>query len=146
VAVVNFSALIDAFHFVSVGGGFDNRAYVDLDTGIIYLVSSEIEIEQDLPEDLEESERYLAVPDRNELDLGQQLVMTFVQRKLPNDVQQVAGFFRRKGAYSRLKVLLADRGLLDPWYAFELGETQAALREWCQENGIELDESGTAAP
>ena len=61
---VNFSELMTAFEFASVAGPFDNRAYVDLITGKIYLVSDELELEEELPDDLEESDRYLAVPAR----------------------------------------------------------------------------------
>jgi hypothetical protein len=139
--VVKFSELMDAFDFAAVGSGFDNRAYVDLETGKIYLVSSEFELEEDVPDDLEDSDRYLAVPGKNELDLGRRLVERFVRERLPGDIRQVEAFFQRKGAYSRLKVLLADRGLLEQWYAFEQAETTAALRAWCEENDIELDDS-----
>jgi len=139
---VNFSELMTAFEFASVAGPFDNRAYVDLITGKIYLVSDELELEEELPDDLEESDRYLAVPGKNELHLGSRLVERFVQERLPADADDVAAFFRRKGAYSRLKILLADRGVLQQWYEFEQAETSAALRAWCQENEIEPTDSG----
>ena len=139
---VKFSDLMDAFEFVSVAGPFDNRAYVDLITGKIYLVSDELELEEELPDDLEESDRYLAVPGKNELDLGLRLVEQFVRERLPADAEEVSAFFRRKGAYSRLKILLADRGVLQQWYEFEQAETSTALRAWCQENEIELADSG----
>jgi hypothetical protein len=135
---VRFSDLMDAFEFVSVAGPFDNRAYVDLITGKIYLVSDELELEEEPPEDLEESDRYLAVPGKNELDLGSRLVERFVQERLPADAEEVEAFFRRKGAYSRLKILLADRGVLQQWYEFEQAATTEALCAWCQENEIEL--------
>jgi hypothetical protein len=137
---------MDAFEFASVSGPFDNRAYVDLESGKIYLVSDEFELEQELPEDLEESDRYLAVPGKNELDLGRRLVERFVQERLPADVEEVAALFRRKGAYSRMKVLLADRGVLQQWYEFEQAETRSALRAWCEENGIELTDPGASGP
>ena len=85
---------------------------------------------------------YLAVPGKNELDLGIRLVERFVQERLPADTEEVAAFFRRKGAYSRLKILLADRGVLQQWYEFEQAETSTALRAWCQENEIEPTDSG----
>jgi hypothetical protein len=142
--VVKFSELIDAFEFASFSGGFEHRAYVDRITGKIYCVSEDFESEEDLPEDLEESDRYLAVPDKNELDLGRRLVDRFIRERLPDDVEQVRDFFQRKGAYSRLKVLLADRGVLQQWYEFEQAETKAALQEWCEENEIELTDPGAA--
>jgi hypothetical protein len=134
---VNFSELMDAYEFASVAGPFDNRAYVDLITGKINLVSDERELEEEFPDDLEESDRYLAVPGKIELDLGSRLIERFVQERLPADAEEVAAFFRRKGAYSRLKILLADRGVLQQWYEFEQAATTEALRAWCQENDIE---------
>jgi hypothetical protein len=142
--VVEFSELVDAFEFASFGGGFEHRAYVDRITGKIYCVSDDFEPEEELPDDLEESDRYLAVPDKNELDLGRRLVDRFVRERLPDDVEQVRDFFQRKGAYSRLKILLADRRVLQQWYEFEQAETKAALRGWCEENEIELTDSGAA--
>jgi len=144
--VVDFSGLMDAFAFAGVAGPFDNRAYVDTVTGRIYLVSDELELEENLPEDLEESDRYLAVPGKNELDLGRALVDRFLRLRLPGDVDQVAAFFRHKGAYSRLKILFADRGVLQQWYEFEQAETKAALRVWCEEREIELADPGASQP
>ena len=144
--LVDFSELMEAYEFASVSGPFDNRAYVDLESGKVYLVSDELELEDELPDDLEESDRYLAVPGKNELDLGRRLVERFVGERLPADVEQVEAFFRRKGAYSRLKVLLADRGVLQQWYEFEQAETRSALRAWCEENGIELADPGASRP
>ena len=141
---VKFSELIDAFEFTSVAGSFVSRAYVDQITGKIYLVSDELELEEELPDDLEESDRYLAVPDKNALDLGRRLVERFVRERLPADAEEVEAFFRRKGAYNPLKILLADRGVLQQWYEFEQAETSAALRAWCQENEIELTDSSAA--
>lgn len=61
---VQFSELIDAFEFANVAGPFDNRAYVDLITGKIYLVSDELELEEELPDDLEESDTSSSKPKR----------------------------------------------------------------------------------
>jgi len=142
--VVDFSDLMDAFEFASFGGGFEHRAYVDRITGKIYYVSDDFESEEELPDDLEESDRYLAVPDKNELDLGRRLVDRFIGERLPDDVEQVRDFFQRKGAYSRLKVLLTDRGALQQWYEFEQAEKEAMLKDWCRENEIELADPGAA--
>jgi hypothetical protein len=142
--VVDFSELVDAFDFASFGGGFEHRAYVDRITGKIYCVSDHFEPVEELPDDLEESDRYLALPDKNELDLGRRLIDRFVGERLPGDVEQVRDFFQRKGAYSRLKILLADRGLLQQWYEFEQAETKAALQDWCAENEIELAGPGAS--
>jgi hypothetical protein len=77
---------------------------------------------------------------KNELGLGTDLVFDFVEEHLPEDYDQVRRMFRRGGAYSRYKGLLERRGLLQKWYDFENRREEQALREWCKENDIELDD------
>jgi len=135
---VRYSELLDAFEFVSFGVQVEHGAYIDLDTGSIYYVSAEIEMEEEVPDDLETSDRYLAVPHKNDLNLGRDLVLSFVDDEIPSEYDTVAGFFRKKGAYGRYKDFLEARRLLDRWYAFEARATERALRAWSQENNIEL--------
>lgn len=72
--VVNARELRDAFDFVSAGEAFDHSAYISLDTGKIYRKSTEAGLEEDdLPDDIDDSDRYLAVPDQRDLDLGRRL-------------------------------------------------------------------------
>jgi hypothetical protein len=54
---------------------------------------------------------YIAVPHKNELGLGRRLVFDFVDQELPRDADAVSDFFRRRGAYARLKALLRNRVL-----------------------------------
>jgi len=80
---VEYEDLLLAFEFVSSSPPMENSAYVSLDTGQIYWVSSLNPIEDDAPDDLEESDRYIAIPHKNDLDLGQDLVFRFVAQELP---------------------------------------------------------------
>lgn len=144
VATVKFSELFEAFEFISSGAPFENSAYINIDTGAIFWVSSVVELEEEIPDDLDTSDRYIQVPHKNDLDLGRDLVLSFAARELPDDYDTVAAFFRRKGAYRRFKDFLASRGVLERWHAFEESATQEALREWCQENSITLSDEGSA--
>jgi Uncharacterised protein family (UPF0158) len=135
---VDPTELREAVEFVSAGDLYDNGAYVSLDTGRIHLVSDIVGEIEEHPDDLETSDRYIAVPDKKELDLGRRLVLSFIREELPDEYETVARFFRRKGAYGRLKELLASRGMLQKWHDYEDRETDAALRDWCEENGIQL--------
>ena len=72
--------------------------------------------------------------------MGQRLVWRFVEKEIPGLEPKVRGFFSRRGAYSRYKAFLAEIDLLDKWYEFEDRETQKALRTWCAENEIELED------
>ncbi|MEO8673448.1 MAG: hypothetical protein ABI411_19200 [Tahibacter sp.] len=142
---VLLSELVDAFHFANSGAPDESSAFVNLDTGSIHCTSSTIELEEEPPEDLETSDRYLALPSKNELDLGRELALSFVEQQLPNEYERSQGFFRSKGAYGRFKNLLESRGAVEKWYAFEAEATEAGLRAWCQENGIQLSHAKPAA-
>lgn len=135
---VKYAELLDAFEFVSSGAPFEHSAYICADTGAIYWASSMIELEEKVPDNLETSDRYIAVPHKNDLNLGRNLALSFVEQELPDDYNTVAGFFRNRGAYRRFKDLLESRGVLEKWYMFEASAMETALREWCQENSVPL--------
>jgi hypothetical protein len=132
------SLLRDAFDFVGAGEAFDHSAYISLDTGKIYWRSTDADLQEgDLPEDLDDSDQYLAVPSQRELGLGRRLALAFAMDELPDDYVTVAGCFRRRGAYGRFKGFLDTRGKLERWYEFENKATDEALAAWCAEHGIE---------
>ena len=142
-APVPFNELLDAFEFADVSTG-EHRAYLDPRTGRLYLVSDLDDPEDpidEVPEDLETSEVYVALPDRRDLDLGRPLALSFVEDALPDHWETAVEIFRRKGAYGRFKALLARHGLLEGWYAYEASATERALREWCGDHGIALSEA-----
>ena len=137
---VKYEDLSTAFDFVSFGAPMGHRAYISLDTGAIYWVSEADAIEEEeLPADLETSDRYIEIPHKNDLDLGSELALRFAQERLPHRYAAAESIFRHRGAYARFKELLAAEGCLEEWYAFEKEATERALREWCKVNEIKLD-------
>jgi hypothetical protein len=100
-----------------------------------------------LPDDIGDSEKFLQLPDKKELDLGKPLALDFARQFLPDDFDEVRQFFSKRGAYARFKELLDRRGALDQWYDFEAKAEERALRMWCELNSIELrdDYSGLLA-
>lgn len=134
---VSFDDIENAFLFASMGPQFTHYAYLCRETGKIYY-ESEMGDSDELPEDIEDPEKYITIPHKNELDLGRALVIEFTEKYLPEEVDKVNLFFRRKGAYSRYKDFLERRGLLKDWYEFENERQTAVLREWCRENNIEI--------
>ena len=144
---VKYDALSLAFEFVSSGAPMEHNAYVSLDTGEVYWTSDLNPIEDEVPADLETSDRYLAIPHKSDLDLGRKLALRFVARELPDCYEQAEGFFRRKGAYARFKQLLESEGVLEKWYKFEEESIERALRDWCAENDIQLveEDDGSSA-
>jgi len=113
------------------------EAWVHLDTGKVYVRSDCIPDEAGpLPDDIDTSDRYVGVPDARSLDLGQALVFGFTENDMPDAVEHVRQMFRRPGAYRQFGRLVDDRGLRDRWHAFRQERTVAALRDWCEENGL----------
>jgi len=80
----------------------------------------------------------VAVPPKNDLDLGRDLAFRFAKAHVSDRYHEIADAFRPGGAYGRFKSILASAGRLDAWYAFEATETDRALEEWCAENGLRL--------
>jgi hypothetical protein len=135
---ISFSDLQLAFEFVSSGGMSENEAYLDRQSGKIYWHSEFGDNDEELPDDIDD-EKYIAIPDKMELDLGKPLVLGFAREFLPDDYGEVCQIFSRSGAYRRYKDLLMRRGALERWYDFSKQAEEAALREWCAENGINLN-------
>lgn len=137
--MVDRAEMRDAFEFVSIGGPLGAEAYISRDTGKIYLrtVDGDVMEEDEVPDDLD-TDRYIAVPHKTELDLGRRLVLRFTDHELPGDLDTVEDLFRRKGAYAGFRRLLEARGALQRWYDYEERATEEALQTWCQDNGIQL--------
>jgi hypothetical protein len=68
---VKWTEFIDAFEFASFGAPHESRAFVNLDTGSLHCISDVIDLEEETPEDLEVSDRYLALPHKNDLTLAE---------------------------------------------------------------------------
>lgn len=133
---INFDDIEHAYMFVSSAPMYTNSAYISNETGQVYYVSGMGDSDE-LPEDIYESDQYVEIPHKNELDLGKSLVLEFISNNLPSEIDRIYSYFRKKGAYSKLKNFLEDKGLLEQWYAFEEEKTKQALVDWCQENNIE---------
>ncbi|PPC94113.1 MAG: hypothetical protein CTY35_10855 [Methylotenera sp.] len=135
---LDFSEIRNAFEFVSSGSRDENNAYICKKTGVIYWTSKTLDLEEEVPKDLETSLDYVEVPHKNELKLGQSLALTFIDQTLPDEYNFVASLFRKRGAYRRFKDMLQYQGLLEKWYAFEEQASNDALLAWCEENEIKL--------
>jgi hypothetical protein len=115
-----------------------HNAYLCKETGQIFY-TSEMGDSDELPEDIDETDKYITIPHKNDLKLGKALVTEFTSKYMPEELDRTYMIFRRKGAYSRYKDLLERKGLLDEWYQYENERQKAALKEWCKENGIEIN-------
>ena len=136
---IDFDTIELAFYFVSGDGQFVNSAFLSRTTGQTYFISGYGDSDE-LPEDIENSEIYVEIPHKNDLNLGKQLVRAFASEYLPDHLDKIEMIFSRAGAYSWFKDFLSERNLLETWYRFEEENIQAALKAWCKENDIQLQE------
>ena len=146
-ATVQYSDLEMALSFVSSGEIVEACAYISRESGKIYWMSDEADLEEDLPDDLDDPKQYAVVPDKRDLDLGKALVLRFTAQTLPDKYDEVEAIFARKGAYARYKDFLSRNACLDEWHTFEESSTRELLCEWAVEEGfdVEIELRGPAA-
>lgn len=141
---VSFKELLDAYELFGTAAPLGTCEIVLCkETGKIYYRSDAEEIatlNEELPDDLDDEEKYITLPDRRELDLGKQLALDFAREVLPDDFDEVRDIFSRRGAYQNFKALLNRRAAREKWYDFEAKATEQALRTWCEDNLIDVTE------
>ncbi|MDJ0818752.1 MAG: UPF0158 family protein [Desulfobacterales bacterium] len=132
-----FDDIENAFLFVSMDQKFLHNAYLCKETGQIFY-TSELGDSDELPDDIDDTEKYITIPHKNDLDLGKALVFDFTSEYIPDELDRIYDFFRSRGAYSRYKDYLSRIGLLDKWYKFENERQTTTIKEWCRNNSIEI--------
>ena len=137
-ASVRLDDLEMAVEFVSAGEPMEYEAYLSLETGTIHYHSEYGEIEEPLPDDIDDQDKYVLIPQKRYFGLGKSLALGYAERFLPNHLDAVRTIFKRSGAFGRFKELLAVHDKLDHWHVFEREATIQAIREWCEDNGITI--------
>jgi hypothetical protein len=134
---VSWKELLNAYELADFGEPGSHAAFFNKKSGE-FVYRSEMYPDEDdvLPEDIDENEDYIRLPDKRELDLGKHLALSFVDEYLPDDFRRVKDIFSRRGAYARFKDLLDHRKALNQWYGYERKATEKALRQWCADNKI----------
>jgi hypothetical protein len=135
---MTYDTIEESFYFVSSAPPCEHIAVVHRVTGESFYASLLSDYDE-LPADVDESDDYIGIPHKNDLDLGKPLVMVFVRARCPEEIDKVLAIFRHKGAWGRFKDLLAQKSLLEKWHAFEQERIRETLLNWCAENGIELE-------
>ena len=135
--IVDFEDIISGFDYVSAGPIGENQAYLNKQTGKIFWHTEMGDNFEELPDDLDD-EKYIEIPHKSELGLGKSLAIDFAYEKLPDKAEIIESFFRKRGAYPKFKSLLEDNDMLEQWYEFELQAQNKELREWCEENEIDI--------
>lgn len=135
---ISFDDIENAFFFVSMDQKYMHNAYLCKETGQIFY-TSEMGDSDELPEDIDDPDKYITIPHKNGLELGKALVIEFTSEYLSEELERVYSIFRSRGAYSRYKDLIDEKGLLDKWHKFEDERQKVALKKWCRENRIEIE-------
>lgn len=130
---VHLNELVDEFESLTDG----TEAYLDRRTGEVHWYS-ELAGVGELPDDVDDEEKYISLPGWRELGLGKPLALGFAREVLPAHFDEVREIYSRKGAYRRFKGLLAQRKATDRWHEFKRRAAEKALRAWCEDNGIEV--------
>ena len=125
-----------AVEFVTGGQVHGAAAYVDRHTGAILFHGDGME--EPLPDDIDNEQRYLPVPSRKELGLGRNDALAFTEEHAPQLLDRAEAIFSRAGAFQSFKVLMHDAGLLPQWYAHQDARLWEALEEWAEEHDVQL--------
>lgn len=101
---IPFDEIENAFMYVSMAQPFMHSVYLCEETGQMFY-TSEMGDSDELPDDIDEP-RYISIPHKNHLDLGKKLVIEFVSKFLPEELNKVHSISQR-----RLRLILQLNGL-----------------------------------
>ncbi|WP_404924701.1 hypothetical protein [Mesorhizobium sp. ORM16] len=106
---VSFADILLAFEFVSSGGTGEHQAFLCKQSGTLYWQSEFTGDLDELPDDIDDSDKYVQIPDKRKLELGKPLALDFAREFLPDEVGDVREIFSKRAAYARFKNLLQRR-------------------------------------
>ena len=151
---VPISAIIDGMEVQSD----EMHSYLHRPTGRVstitddaFAAAQEDDREWVTPEELQEARavlrdegEYLALPDR--FEINEYRMMERFARNLPGDAERDATLrsIKGRGAFRYFKDTVHDLGLAEAWYAFRDDGYRSVARRWCEENGIDYDDSAPA--
>jgi hypothetical protein len=134
---ISFDDIEYAFMYISSNQQYMNNAYLCKETGKIFY-TSEMYDSDELPEDIEDHDKHITIPHKNDLQLVKSLVFEFASKYLPDELDKINPFFYGRGAYSRYEDFSDRKGLLDKWYKFVDERQNTALEQLCLDNNIEF--------
>jgi hypothetical protein len=95
---VSLKDIREAFEFVCAGSGGEHQAFLCKQSGKLYCHSDVCDDLDILPDDIDDSEKFLQIPDKRVLDLGKPLSLDFARQFPPGDFDNVRQFFSGRGA------------------------------------------------
>ena len=136
---VKFKDIEDAYMTANAGGYVASRSRLDKATGKFYDQTDDGDNAK-IPDEVSGSGNVVSLPDKKDLDLGPLMVFRFIRETFPDGYDKVSEIFTRRGAYGRYKKWLIANNLLDKWLEYSDAAEKTALRKWCTDNGVELED------
>ena len=102
----SFKDLQEAFEFVGAASGGEHQAVLCKQTGEIICHSELADDLDPLPDDVDDSEKFLPIPDKRDLDLGKPLALEFARQFLSDDFDEVRQFSDEARRCSRVWISL----------------------------------------
>ena len=106
--LVSMKDIQEAFEFVCAGGGGEHEAFLCRQSGKVYCHSELCDDLDILPDDIGDSEKFLQIPDKRELDLGKPLALDFARQFLPGDFDDVRQ--QQKGRLRQIQGSVGSKG------------------------------------
>ena len=107
---VSLKDILGAFEFVSAGGIGEHQAFLCKQSGKIYWHSELSDDLDELPDDIDDSEKYVQIPNKRELDLGKPLVLNFARQFLPDYFDEVRQIFSQQRRLRQIQGSAGSKG------------------------------------
>ena len=104
--LVSLKDILGAFEFVCAGDGGEHEAFLCKQSGKLYCHSGLCDDLDILPDDIGDSEKFLQIPDKRELDLGKPLALDFPARRL----RRRSTIFQQKGRLRQIQGSIGSKG------------------------------------
>lgn len=134
----NIENIEEGIEFISADPSGDSQAFLSRTTGEVFYRSDYVDEKFPLPSDIDDETKYLPLPNKRTLDLGNVLVFNFVEERLPDEYSEIRAMFRKNGAYRRFSDWLDQHDLLDDWYRFRDETTKQTIIDWCKDNNVDV--------
>lgn len=131
---VNIKTITDALEWVDD----ETQVFYDTMTGdtIIWSEYGDNDIDEDELEERCDEGRYIALPDRMEIN-EYHMMEAFAYDRDERLVNAIQG----RGAFRRFKDTAESIGLIDDWYEFRDNCYRSRAEDWCRDHDLEWSES-----
>ena len=127
-----------AFAMADSGTPGDTVVFVSRSTGRSF-VRSEANGIDEVPPGSDHSSDLVPLPRRENLGLGRELALEFVDTEAPDMRASTEAIFGEGDGLSAFKALMGEIGHLEGWYDFEAERVTRALRDWCAREGVPIE-------